>query len=241
MIVRSEGTLNLTEGDYYFTTLRVGPKGVINVTVDDQVTAINVIRDIRFSSDARVEVLPYGTSGSRFVSINSLRGDIQLAGNTSVSGSLIAPSGLVRVGRGSFYKGAICAESILVESETTLLSHTSEPLAPSAPLSQQADQEGSFILSEKENDLPEKIDLAQNYPNPFNPTTTIQFSLPESQHVRLGVYDMLGREVALLVDDVINAGVHNVLFDASSLSNGTYLYRLEANEMSLTGHMTLIK
>ena len=91
------------------------------------------------------------------------------------------------------------------------------------------------------SELPEEVSLSQNYPNPFNPTTTIEYGLPENGHVTLQVFDMLGRQVATLVDGQISAGTHQVTFDASSLSSGVYIYRLQAGEHVLTKKLTLIK
>jgi hypothetical protein len=76
--------------------------------------------------------------------------------------------------------------------------------------------------------LPEGFRLDQNYPNPFNPSTTIKYELPKSSMVRLSVYDILGREVSVLLNDKGDAGVHEVKFDASGLSSGVYFYRLQA-------------
>lgn len=83
--------------------------------------------------------------------------------------------------------------------------------------------------------------LDGNYPNPFNPRTTIHFSLPEAQHVRLTVHDVAGREVAVLADGVRTAGRHTVAFEAASLPSGVYLYRLEAGPFSEVRRMTLLK
>lgn len=82
---------------------------------------------------------------------------------------------------------------------------------------------------------------AQNYPNPFNPTTKITFTLPELSNVTLVVYDMLGREVARLVDRELPAAEHTYTFDASNLANGMYLYKLRANGHEIIKKMTLIK
>jgi uncharacterized repeat protein (TIGR01451 family) len=95
--------------------------------------------------------------------------------------------------------------------------------------------------SEAEGDLPSEFRLQNNYPNPFNPTTTIAFDLPESVKVRLAVFDLLGRQVALLVDGVTAAGSHEVTFQAGSLPSGMYLYRLQTDARVLTQTMTLIK
>lgn len=85
------------------------------------------------------------------------------------------------------------------------------------------------------------IDLQPAYPNPFNGRTILAFSLPEVQHARLVVYDMLGREVARLVDETLEAGMHLVPFDAGNLTSGTYLYRLQTPAGSRTGKLLLRK
>ena len=91
-------------------------------------------------------------------------------------------------------------------------------------------------------DVPTSIELKQNYPNPFNPSTKITFALPSTQKVSLKVYDMLGREVATLVNNqTISAGSTTVNFDASSLSSGVYIYRLVGGNTVVTRKMTLIK
>ncbi len=90
-------------------------------------------------------------------------------------------------------------------------------------------------------DLPEKISLAQNYPNPFNPTTIISYELPEAGEVSLDVFDITGRQVATLVNGHIQAGSHQVTFDASNLSSGIYIYRLQTGGTTLTRKLTLIK
>jgi len=92
-----------------------------------------------------------------------------------------------------------------------------------------------------ESQLPASVSLHQNYPNPFNPATTIRFELPDREQVRLEVFDILGRRVALLVDEEMTAGSHQVRFDASRLSSGVYLYRLHTGSAMLTRKMTLIK
>ncbi len=83
--------------------------------------------------------------------------------------------------------------------------------------------------------------LHQNYPNPFNPNTMISFNLPEPGVVKLEVFDIMGRKVAELADQHLNEGSHSYNFDASTLSSGTYIYRLKANGQVLTKKMMLIK
>jgi hypothetical protein len=83
--------------------------------------------------------------------------------------------------------------------------------------------------------------LEQNYPNPFNPSTQIRFTLQSSNVTRLTVFDLLGREVAVLVNGSMPAGAHSVTFDASTLASGVYLYKLEAGGQVMTRRMTLVK
>jgi len=91
------------------------------------------------------------------------------------------------------------------------------------------------------SDVPENLQLSQNYPNPFNPTTKIDFALPEASQVTLTVYNMLGQQVATLEDGFLSAGLHSVSFDASNLSSGIYLYRLQAGDQVMTRTLTLVK
>lgn len=89
--------------------------------------------------------------------------------------------------------------------------------------------------------VPSDYALNQNYPNPFNPSTTIEFAMPQASFVTLEVYNMVGQKVATLVEGTRQAGVHTVSFDASNLSSGTYLYRMQAGDQMLMQKMTLIK
>jgi hypothetical protein len=92
--------------------------------------------------------------------------------------------------------------------------------------------------------MPTQFSLDQNYPNPFNPTTTIRFAIPAgNSHVRtlLKIYDVLGREVAILADGDKEAGTYQVTFDASSLTSGVYFYRISAGNFSETKKMLLLR
>ncbi|MEK9138198.1 MAG: T9SS type A sorting domain-containing protein, partial [Bacteroidota bacterium] len=83
--------------------------------------------------------------------------------------------------------------------------------------------------------------LLQNYPNPFNPSTTMRYDLPEQSHVALKIYDLLGREVGILVDEVEGAGSKSVQFDASRLASGVYFYRLSAAAFVQTKKLILVR
>ncbi len=89
--------------------------------------------------------------------------------------------------------------------------------------------------------LPTEFALGQNYPNPFNPGTSLQIHLPKDEHVRVAVYDVLGKQVAALVDDHMGAGVYTIDFDAAGLPSGTYFYRMQAGDFTSMKKMILLK
>jgi len=94
---------------------------------------------------------------------------------------------------------------------------------------------------EQEEAIPTQYVMYQNYPNPFNPTTNIKFALPKSGHVKLTIYDALGREVETLVNNELVAGTHNIEWTARNMASGVYLYRIEANNFVKVNKMLLVK
>lgn len=97
------------------------------------------------------------------------------------------------------------------------------------------------VSVEAQGEVIREYALHQNYPNPFNPATTIRFDLPVDSEVRLTVYDAVGREVITLVDGRRSAGAHAVVFDASQLPSGLYVYRLRTSSFTRTQKMMLVK
>ncbi|MBS1493247.1 MAG: T9SS type A sorting domain-containing protein [Bacteroidetes bacterium] len=91
------------------------------------------------------------------------------------------------------------------------------------------------------NELVSDYSLKQNYPNPFNPSTNISFAIPQNGFVSLKVYNMLGKEVATLVNGNLNSGTYNYNFNASNLASGMYFYKLEAGNFTETKKMILVK
>jgi hypothetical protein len=89
--------------------------------------------------------------------------------------------------------------------------------------------------------LPDQFISLQNYPNPFNSSTTIRFILPESQNVQLTIYDLLGRQVQVLLDEYKPAATHTLTYDASGLTCGVYFYRLQAGDVIEIKRMVLLK
>jgi hypothetical protein len=112
------------------------------------------------------------------------------------------------------------------------------------PVAVQYSKDGGEFTSSIGRDrveLPEGFTLSQNYPNPFNPTTTIDFSLPFTADATIKVYDMTGRVVSSINMPGTSAGIHSVQFDASRLSSGVYMYRLEAGGFTTAKMFTLVK
>jgi uncharacterized delta-60 repeat protein len=100
---------------------------------------------------------------------------------------------------------------------------------------------GALTSVKRTAGIADRYILEQNYPNPFNPSTTIRFSMPERGNVNLTVYNVLGQRVAELLNDEIDAGVHELLFDASSLPSGMYIYRWQTGRYTESKKMLYLK
>ncbi|GJQ62872.1 MAG: hypothetical protein SCALA702_19250 [Melioribacteraceae bacterium] len=109
----------------------------------------------------------------------------------------------------------------------------------------QIDFDGTVSFSEsisvEVTSIPSEFNLTQNYPNPFNPTTNITFAIPENGNVKLSVYNMLGEEIAVLINGYREAGNYEVTFNASALNSGIYLYKIEAGNFVNIKKMMLVK
>jgi len=96
-------------------------------------------------------------------------------------------------------------------------------------------------VDDKKNNTPIRYELSQNYPNPFNATTVISYKLTVNSKIILKIYDLLGREVAVLVDEIKPAGIYTVRWNAANFSNGIYFYRFQAGSFISTKKLVLIK
>lgn len=111
----------------------------------------------------------------------------------------------------------------------------------------EATDDSILSLQDQTDERPATARLHQNYPNPFNPVTTIAYRLPENSNVRIEVFDQLGRSVDILLNESRSAGEHDLMFDASHLPSGVYIYRMEmqslesSNRQVFTRKFTLIK
>lgn len=134
-------------------------------------------------------------------------------------------------------------------TEYTFQSRPADLVAPGGDLPSGGSARFAFSATASTETLAAGVDtgngslptLAQNFPNPFNPTTTIRYAVPAASHVRLQVFDMLGRRVATLVDDSKQAGWESVTWNAGDLSSGLYVYRLDVGAHSVSRSMVLMK
>ena len=122
-------------------------------------------------------------------------------------------------------------------SGSNLLAGTNASGVWSHPLSEML----SKSTLDHSQEVPDQFSLEQNYPNPFNPSTTIRYNIPKSGQVKLSVYNLLGEEVALLVNDFLEAGFHEVSFNAANQPSGTYFYKIESGGMITVKKMVLVK
>ncbi|MFZ1461354.1 MAG: T9SS type A sorting domain-containing protein, partial [Ignavibacteria bacterium] len=97
------------------------------------------------------------------------------------------------------------------------------------------------LTNESITNIPAEFALGQNYPNPFNPSTTINYDLPSSNFVTLKIYDLVGKEVATLVNEKLDAGRYTATFNGSNLASGMYFYKISAGEFTFVRKMVLIK
>ena len=103
------------------------------------------------------------------------------------------------------------------------------------------DKFGSKVNNTKKLILPTECSLSQNYPNPFNPTTTIKYAIKERADVKLTIFDLLGRQIKTLVNEVKEPGFYNVEFDGSRLASGVYFYTLSSKNFVKTNKMIMLK
>jgi hypothetical protein len=135
------------------------------------------------------------------------------------------------------------AGEIAVVAATGFLDPAANQNGPAASLTEF--ETGTTILTDVKNppakELPTSFALMQNYPNPFNPSTAIGFQVTAYSHVRLSIYDLLGREVATLVNEVKAPGEHSVAWDARGMATGVYFYKLQAGNFAQTKKLLLLR
>jgi uncharacterized repeat protein (TIGR01451 family) len=167
--------------------------------------------------------------------------DMDEDGRVSTSDMLVATTTADHEGQATFAMAATGAFVVAVENAGSPVTLAAEINGFGMNVETTASGSMTTTANESEGDLPNGFGLSGNYPNPFNPQTTVRFETPESGRVRLSVHDVLGREVAVLVDGVIGAGSHDVTFDAADLPSGTYMARLSGTLGVQSRTMVLLK
>ncbi len=179
------------------------------------------------------------TSGGAYfiASYVDLNGD-----SVAVRRGVIGSMGTVLYKRNSYQSTGTLAPTVAIYKDGST-KYSAFAYAGTGPDNVYFNQEGlpSVGVTPINNTIPDKYALTQNYPNPFNPTTTINFSLPMDKQVKLSVYNILGKEVAVLVNEKLNAGEYKYTFEASGLTSGIYFYKLSSDDFSEVKKMTLIK
>lgn len=221
---------------------------ILNVNYDQENIAIgssenvsnilNIISDPveLFVTDGVGRRLGYSNSTGRVTEIPNSSWFGNTEGMGYVFGSVIEPINLQLTGLGEDYYamvsvedsgngGGVVLEGFLAMGEVINYQITLDPLS----------------VNQIKALTPESLELAQNYPNPFNPITIIQYSIPQRSNVTLKVYDVLGNEIATLVNEEKERGVYTVNFNASNMASGIYIYRITAGSFVETKKMILIK
>lgn len=215
------GGKELITGLYKWSTSVSAPSSFEISGGEDDVWIFQISGDLTLASDINVS-LSGGAQPQNIFWV--VAGEVIIGTNAHFEGNILSKTA-IHLNTGASINGRLLAQTAITLDANDV----------NEPTSRTTNIDGS------DNQMPGKLSLDQNYPNPFNPTTNIGFVLPEQSVVRLAVYDMLGREVAVLVSGSRSAGQHQVSWDAQSASSGMYMYRLSANGQVLTGKMTLIK
>jgi hypothetical protein len=131
--------------------------------------------------------------------------------------------------------------STLCMVEKNMAKYGPPPAGPVFACGKDGELEEELAGVNVQTDFPTSFAIDQNYPNPFNPTTNIAYAIPSDGRVTLKIYNMIGQEVATLVDENMSAGRHVATWDAKGLASGTYIYRMQSGNTVLTKKMTLLK
>jgi hypothetical protein len=164
---------------------------------------------------------------------------VTIGESARVVGGIIAVEAEVRLSKNSRFKGAVCAEKIVVDQGTVFLPHGSPTSLPKT-----SEVEESEVASDQSPVT--GYQLEQNYPNPFNPSTTISFALPQASEVSLSIFNLSGQLVKKLVAGEMNAGRHSLVWDATDdrgvrVASGVYLYVIKAGAFTAQRKLVLMK
>jgi hypothetical protein len=187
------------------------------------------------------DTIPQYRSSYRWVIEQAALGNISGIISFILSQIPVANHGISNPNTAAIYKRAIDGIGAFTKLVTTFSNgRLSAPITGFSEFIIASNTDPILVKNEEAN-IPDKFKLSQNFPNPFNPATRIDFSIPKLSNVRLSVYDITGKEVALLVNQKLDNGSYYYQFNGEKLSNGMYFYKLTAGDFSETKKMILVK
>jgi hypothetical protein len=219
---------------------------VTNVSYNYRIKAYNITGSSAYSNVALVSVPVELTSFSANVVASNVNLIWKTATETNNSGFNVERAVISTEGRNSFWENQGFVNGHGTTTEPQTYTFTDENVAAGKYLYRlkQIDFNGMYGYSDEIEvvvNAPDKFALNQNYPNPFNPNTSIEFQLQKESFVTLKVYNILGVEIATLVNEQKPAGVNKINFDASGLTSGLYIYKISAGGFEQTRKMLLLK
>lgn len=216
------GGKTLVPGLYKWGNTVIAPTNFEIDGDENSIWIFQVAGDLMVSSDINVTL----TGGAQAQNIFwQVSGEVNIGTNAHFEGIILSMTA-INLNTGASLNGRALAQSAITLDQNAI----------TQPSSSQATS-----INETGEALPGSFTLSQNYPNPFNPSTVINYQIPVNTEVRLEVFNMLGQSVALLVNEQKVAGLHTVSFDASVLSSGIYIYRINTSSFNQTRKMLLIK
>jgi len=229
----AQTSFTFTAGTYYFDSFNYQstyPALTFDVTAGK--IKVYVTGDITFRQSATITVVG-GSAADVYVETH---GDFTTGGATTWNGIVFAPEGEIYIAKTNKAIGLFWGKKVTTENDVTFTCIGVCPYDVLPKLSK-----SQSLIQTKETITPAKYSLVQNYPNPFNPSTVIKYNVPQTAHVKITIFDMLGREIATLVNEEKSAGTYKVTFNASNLSSGVYFYRIQADNFIQIKKMMLLK
>jgi PKD repeat protein len=231
----SGGSKTITRGSYIVMTGPVAHTSIDAAEVNFGTLDVNTVR-----VDTTFLVFNAGRGGDSV----TVERDSSVKGAGAIEIMPIAftlPAGdsvLVRV---SVFPSRVTRNALNLYSETIAVRSRHNRTTPELSKRFRFRLTGTLTGVDSDSRVPRTVSLSQNFPNPFNPETVIRWEIPARGEVRLSVFDLLGREVEVLVDDILEGGVHTIRFGAGTLPSGIYVYRLQAGGREISRRMTLLR
>jgi hypothetical protein len=253
IVVSPHATLILSGGTYNIRSLwvksnaSVSAEAPVRMRVRNGVMADNnaTIGPSRRAAISAADIVLYvrGTNAESKYTYS-----VNISPKSKIAANIYAPNGTILLNQETEATGAFYAKDIIVgKSVSVTLDAAFTNVAMSASV-MAATEDGTVAqaISEAIESVPTQFVVAQNYPNPFNPSTSIQFGLPDPAHVAVTIYNMLGQQVARLLDQSMTAGYHQVRWEGTTdsgipVGGGVYVYRVTAGDKTLVRKMILLK